>query len=88
MPMCSIIRIKKSLLKKGHHFKTSTDVEVILHLYEDLGKNSIKNLRGMFAFAIWDSKNQDLFIGRDHLGQKPLFFYQKDVLFVFANFQK
>ena len=77
--------LRESLLKKGHHFKTSTDVEVILHLYEDLGKNCIKNLRGMFAFAIWDSKNQDLFIGRDHLGQKPLFFYQKDALFVFAS---
>jgi asparagine synthase (glutamine-hydrolysing) len=77
--------LRESLLKNGHHFKTSTDVEVILHLYEDFGKDCIKHLRGMFAFAIWDSKNHDLFLGRDHLGQKPIYFYKKDGLFVFAS---
>ncbi|MFZ0456826.1 MAG: asparagine synthase (glutamine-hydrolyzing), partial [Ignavibacteriaceae bacterium] len=77
--------LRESLLKNGHHFKTSTDVEVILHLYEDFGKDCIKYLRGMFAFAVWDSKNQALFLGRDHIGQKPLFFYKRDGLFVFAS---
>ena len=77
--------LRESLLKEGHHFKTSTDVEVILHLYEDFGKDCIKYLRGMFAFAIWDIKNKELFLGRDHLGQKPLFFYKRDGLFVFAS---
>ena len=77
--------LRESLIKGGHHFKTSTDVEVILHLYEDYGKDCIKHLRGMFAFAVWDKKNRSLFLGRDHLGQKPLFFYKKDDLFIFAS---
>ena len=75
----------REMLQKRHHFKTSSDVEVILHLYEDFGKDCIKQLRGMFAFAIWDSKNQSLFLGRDHLGQKPIFFYKTDGLFAFAS---
>lgn len=77
--------LRESLIQRGHHFKTSTDVEVILHLYEDFGKDCIKHLRGMFAFAIWDNKNKTLFLGRDHLGQKPLFFYHNDGRFVFAS---
>ena len=77
--------LRESLIKKGHSFKTSTDVEVILHLYEDFGKDCIKQLRGMFSLAIWDTKNKSLFLGRDHLGQKPLFFYKREGLFVFAS---
>lgn len=77
--------LRQSLIKKGHRFKTNSDVEVILHLYEEYGKDSIKYLRGMFAFALWDIDNKSLFIGRDHLGQKPLFFYKSDDLFIFAS---
>ena len=52
--------LRNELLSQGHTFKTSTDVEVILHLYEDAGEDCVKRLRGMFAFAIWDRKNQKL----------------------------
>ena len=68
--------LRQQLIAAGHRFKTATDVEVILHLYEDYGSGCVNHLRGMFAFAIWDSRDQSLFLARDHLGQKPLFFYQ------------
>jgi len=77
--------LRKQLIRSGHRFKTGTDVEVILHLYEEYGKNCVKYLRGMFAFAIWDNRNRILFLARDHMGQKPLFFYQGDHVFIFAS---
>ena len=77
--------LRKSLISKGHRFKTATDVEVILHLYEEYGDNCVTHLRGMFAFAIWDTKKKRLFIARDHLGQKPLFFCQMNGAFAFAS---
>ena len=64
-------QLRQELIKKGHQFKTATDVEVILHLYEDHGVDCVKFLRGMFAFAIWDKTNKRLFMGKDHMGQKP-----------------
>jgi asparagine synthase (glutamine-hydrolysing) len=77
--------LRKQLISSGHVFKTNTDVEVILHLYEDYGKDCVKQLRGMFAFALWDSEKQSLFLARDHMGQKPLFFFSKDNVFAFAS---
>lgn len=77
--------LRESLKKKGHQFKTETDVEVILHLYEDYGAECVKHLRGMFAFALWDTENKRLFIARDHLGQKPLFFCHRNGAFAFAS---
>ena len=77
--------LRAKLIKKGHRFKTNSDVEVILHLYEEYGKDSVKYLRGMFAFALWDTENKSLFAARDHVGQKPFFFYQKDNFLVFAS---
>ncbi len=77
--------LREALKAKGHRFKTETDVEVILHLYEDHGDDCVKHLRGMFAFAIWDSRKRRLFMARDHLGQKPLFFCQKEGGFAFAS---
>lgn len=77
--------LRKNLISAGHNFKTATDVEVILHLYEDYGMDCVKHLRGMFAFAIWNSGDQTLFLARDHMGQKPLFFYHNDNIFVFAS---
>ncbi|MGH8601804.1 MAG: asparagine synthase (glutamine-hydrolyzing) [Gammaproteobacteria bacterium] len=75
--------LRDALIGRGHTFKTRTDVEVILHLYEEYGRDCAKHLRGMFAFAIWDQEKTLLLLGRDHLGQKPMFFYQNgdDVLF-------
>ena len=77
--------LRKQLIRSGHRFKTSTDVEVILHLYEDFGKNCVKHLRGMFAFAIWDKDKRILLLARDHLGQKPLFFYHNNSSFAFSS---
>lgn len=77
--------LRTKLIAAGHTFKTKTDVEVILHLYEEHGEDCVKHLRGMFAFAIWDSENRTLFLARDHLGQKPLFFYQRGAHFLFAS---
>jgi asparagine synthase (glutamine-hydrolysing) len=77
--------LRDELIKQGHRFKTHTDVEVILHLYEEYGKDCVTHLRGMFAFAIWDKPNRRLFLARDHLGQKPLFFFQRNGAFAFAS---
>jgi len=77
--------LRDLLIRKGHRFKTFTDVEVILHLYEEYGKNCVKHLRGMFAFAIWDRNKRTLFIGKDHLGQKPLFFCNNGDQFLFSS---
>jgi len=78
-------KLRKELLKRGHKFKTATDVEVILHLYEEYGKNCVNYLRGMFAFAVWDKFKKTLYIARDHLGQKPLYFIQHNSEFIFAS---
>lgn len=78
-------QLREELINKGHQFKTSTDVEVILHLYEEYGSNCVKHLRGMFAFVIWDVKNRKLFLAKDHMGQKPLFYAQVGNDFLFAS---
>ena len=78
-------QLRESLEQRGHRFSTQTDVEVILHLYEEHGPDCVKHLRGMFAFAIWDSEQKRLFLARDHLGQKPLFFFHQDGCFGFAS---
>jgi asparagine synthase (glutamine-hydrolysing) len=77
--------LRKKLINQGHKFKTKSDVEVILHLYEEHNRDCIKHLRGMFAFGIWDSRKKVLFLGRDHLGQKPLFFTQQEGIFSFTS---
>lgn len=77
--------LREKLESKGHKFKTNSDVEVILHLYEDMGTEAVKMLRGMFAFALWDSNKNELVLGRDHLGQKPLFYYRNGNFFLFAS---
>jgi len=77
--------LKRALIAAGHTFRTETDVEVILHLYEDEGNDCVKRLQGMFAFAIWDKINRILFLARDHMGQKPLFFYHHNSTFAFAS---
>jgi asparagine synthase (glutamine-hydrolysing) len=78
-------QLRQELAARGHRFKTATDVEVILHLYEDHGRDCVEHLRGMFAFAIWDKAASTLFLARDHLGQKPLFYYHDSTRFFFAS---
>lgn len=78
-------QLRETLIARGHRFKTATDVEVILHLYEDHGPACVEHLRGMFAFAIWDRNAARLFMARDHLGQKPLFYYHDGRRFLFAS---
>lgn len=75
----------KNELKESHHFKTKSDTEVILHLYEEKGEECVKFLRGMFAFAIYDSRNNTLYLARDHLGQKPLYYFHDGHQFAFAS---
>lgn len=66
--------IREDLLTKGHIFTTNTDSEVLLHGYEEYGKDLVKKLRGMFAFVIWDRNKQTLFAARDHFGIKPFYY--------------
>jgi asparagine synthase (glutamine-hydrolysing) len=68
--------LRLELINKGHIFRTGTDTEVILHLYEELGTNCLLRLRGMYAFALWDSGKKTIFAVRDRLGKKP-FLYSK-----------
>jgi len=77
--------LKKQLEEKGHKFYTNTDTEVIIHLYEEKGADCLKQLEGMFAFAIYNSKDKSLFLARDRIGIKPLYYYHKDDQFIFAS---
>lgn len=69
---------RSELEAKGHIYQTHCDTETILHLYEDYGAACVVHLRGMFAFAIWDQRNRELFIARDRLGVKPLYYAHAD----------
>ena len=77
--------LREELQAKGHRFKTSCDVEVIVHLYEEYGAGFLNRLNGQFAFAIFDSRNNSLFLARDHFGICPLFYTQTNGLFIFAS---
>lgn len=68
--------LREDLIKKGHIFKTETDSEVLIHLYEDCKTEMVKKLRGMFAFVIWDKNEKTLFAARDHFGIKPFYYTQ------------
>src|SRR5579862_3604216 len=68
------LELRKDLLSKGHKFATKSDTEAIVHLYEEYGEGCFAKLRGMFAIALWDSKQRKVLLARDRLGKKPLFY--------------
>ena len=77
--------LRHKLESKGHRFKSKSDTEVIVHLYEEEGIQCLSRLRGMFAFAIWDKNERQLFLARDRFGQKPLYYYIDDERLLFAS---
>ncbi|MCP4117303.1 MAG: asparagine synthase (glutamine-hydrolyzing) [Desulfobacteraceae bacterium] len=84
----NFLSLRKELISLGYEFQSRCDTEVILYLYQEYGKSCLERLRGMFAFAIWDSKEQSLFLARDRIGKKPLFYYNDGRMFVFASEMK
>ncbi|MBI5787291.1 MAG: asparagine synthase (glutamine-hydrolyzing) [Candidatus Schekmanbacteria bacterium] len=77
--------ITQELISKGHTFQTRSDTETILHAYEEYGTECVKKMRGMFAFALWDTKKEELFLVRDRLGIKPLYYIQLPDKLLFAS---
>jgi asparagine synthase (glutamine-hydrolysing) len=69
-------QLRRGLVERGHCFRTSSDVETVLHLWEEKGRHCLDELRGMFALAIWDQARQTLFVARDRVGKKPLYYHQ------------
>lgn len=79
------LELKKILIENGHVFSTDTDTEVLVHGYEEWGYDLVKKLRGMFAFCIYDTNSNELFLARDHFGIKPLYYYVSDDCLLFAS---
>ena len=77
--------LREGLVRRGHRFRTRSDTEVILHLFEEEGERTPELLNGMFAFAIWEQRKRELFLARDRLGIKPLFYRPTAGRFVFAS---
>lgn len=77
--------LRGELEKKGHHFKTHSDTEVILHSYMEWGEDCVLHLNGIFAFGLWDEAEQRLFLARDHLGVKPLFYAMRGTSVLFGS---
>lgn len=79
------VELRSELQRKGHHFRTSSDTEILVHLYEEEGTDGIHQLNGMFGFALYDVKKQALWIARDRLGIKPVFYSTNDSSLFFAS---
>src|SRR6202008_4270083 len=79
------VELREELIKKGHKFATRSDTEVILHLYQEEGEDCVRHLNGQWAFAIWDAHKSKLFLSRDRLGVRPLFYTQTQDRFLFAS---
>jgi asparagine synthase (glutamine-hydrolysing) len=75
----------RGLLERGHHFKTRSDGEAIIHLYEELGPDCLRELNGMFAIALWDDGAQRLLLARDRAGEKPLYYWRDGQSLVFGS---
>ena len=77
--------LKVELEAKGHRFRSHTDSEVIVHAYEEYGRDAVHRLRGMFTFAVWNTRDKSLYVARDRIGIKPLYYYWKDGRLIFAS---
>ena len=77
--------VRSDLQNKGYVFRTAGDSEVLVHAYAEYGTSMLQMLEGMFAFAIWDASNNTLFLARDHLGIKPLYYFWDDSIIVFGS---
>jgi len=82
------VELRADLEKRGHRYRTRSDTETIVHLYEEYGPDCVKLLRGMFAFAIWDRRNRLLFAARDRLGIKPFYYRWDGKSFLFGSEMK
>jgi len=78
-------QLRRELVARGHTLATSSDTEVIVHLYEDLGDDVVDALRGMFAFALWDTRRRRLLVARDRVGIKPLYYWEHAGGLAFAS---
>ncbi len=81
----NFLELRTALVGRGHVFRTRTDTEVILHLYEEKGVECLGDLRGMFAFALWDARQRRLFLARDRVGKKPLVYRSEPGRLLFAS---
>jgi asparagine synthase (glutamine-hydrolysing) len=81
----NFVELRKELEAAGHRFSTRSDTEVIVHAYEQWGKDCVRRFNGMFAFALWDSNTRELFLARDHLGIKPLYYVELGNRVLFAS---
>lgn len=79
------VELRPELEARGHRFSTNSDTEVLLHLYEDLGPDFLKSLNGQFAIAIWDRRNRSLFLGRDRVGIRPIFYTIRHGRLIFGS---
>ena len=79
------LELTETLKQKGHVFKTKSDTEVIVHMYEEYGDGFVQYLRGMFAIALWDTKKQELLLARDHLGIKQIYYQETPDAFIFGS---
>jgi len=79
------VALRQELLNRGHEFSTGSDCETVIHAYEEFGDAFVDRLRGMFAFALWDARRERLLLGRDRMGEKPLYLAERGDLLYFSS---